>query len=67
MALNVYQWQSERSTKRLDELYNIDTLSSLSTQMEILSKKIDKLSASAMHVKNVCCDYCGKRHASIEC
>ena len=59
MALNVYQWQSKRSTtRRISRVHSIDTISTLSTQIETLSRKTDTMNASIMHVHNITCDLC---------
>ena len=43
MTLNAFNWQLERSNRKPVEIHSIDTLSSLSVQMKLLSKKMDSL------------------------
>ena len=56
MALNALQWKFKRQVRRPARVYSIDTLSSLLVQMEILSKKMDNLSASTIHLQKVTCE-----------
>ena len=45
-------------------VHNIDTLSTLSIQIEALSKKMDNMNESVMHVHNITYDLCGGRHTN---
>ena len=45
VSLNAYQWQYDRSARRIYENHSIDTISTLSKQMEALDRKIDNLNA----------------------
>ena len=60
MANNAFNWQSERANRKPAGIHSIDTLSSLSTQMELLSKKMDSLSTSSKHLKEGSCDLVGR-------
>ena len=49
MANNAFNWQSERSIRKSAGIHSIDTLSSLSAQMELLNKKMDNLNVAPHH------------------
>ena len=67
MTLNAYQWQSKRPIKRIQRINNIDTISALSTKIEVFSKKMDNLNASAMLVQAFTCNLYEGAHANIYC
>ena len=39
VSLNAYQWKYDRPTRRICENHSIDTISSLSMQIEVLAKR----------------------------
>ena len=49
MVNNVFNWQSERTNRKPAGIHNINTLSSLSAQMELLNKKMDGLNVMPHH------------------
>ena len=51
MANNAFNWQSERANKKPAGIHSIDTLSSLSTQMELLNKKMDGMNVMPHHTQ----------------
>ncbi|XP_017970395.1 PREDICTED: uncharacterized protein LOC108660654 [Theobroma cacao] len=66
MALNNYQWPSERSgSRKVVGAYEIDTMSNLAVQVAALSKKIDTLGVHA--VQNSICEMCGDGHSNDQC
>ena len=70
MATNSYQWQSDRSQPRKAAgIHSLDSVTSLSAQIEALNKKIDKMSmtAPAMQVQGVQCDQYGGGQRNIDC
>jgi len=62
MALNNYQWPSERGQpKRVRGKYDVDALTLLTAKMDAMTQKLDKLNVNAV---NSCahpplCDRCG--------
>ena len=70
MAMNSYQWQSDRSQLGMVvRVHGLDYVIALSTQIEALNGKIDKISmtASTMQVQGVQCEQYGGSHRSIDC
>src|SRR5262249_17668767 len=65
MATNSYQWQVDRaSTKKQAGVHNVDVVTALATQIELLSKKIDGMSMGQV----LTCELCGAPgHKSVEC
>ena len=53
MAKNGFNWQSERANRKSADIHSIDTLSSLSAQMELLNKKMDGLNVMPHHAYDV--------------
>ena len=51
MENNAFNWQSERANRKPAGLHSIDTLSSLSAQMELLNKKMDGLNVMPHHTQ----------------
>ena len=50
MALNNYQWSSERGQpKRVRGKYNIDALTLLTAKMDAMTQKLDKLNVNAVN------------------
>ena len=66
MENNAFNWQSERSNRKPAGIHSIDTLSSLSAQMELISKKMDSLSTSSKHLKEGSCDLVGRDYQDME-
>jgi len=71
MALNNYQWLSERGQpKRVGGKYEINALTLLTAKMDAMTQKLDKLN---VHAVNSCapsplCDKCGSlEHVSENC
>ena len=60
MANNAFNWQSERSTRKSAGIHSIDTLSSMSAQLELLSKKMDNLHSPSQHPKEASYDSVGR-------
>ena len=56
IAFNAFNQQSQRPTRKPAVIHSIDTLSSLSTQMELLSKKMDNLNSFSNYPKDASCD-----------
>ena len=52
MANNAFNWQSERANRKPNGIHRIDTLSSLSAQMEFLNKKMDGLNVMPHHAQD---------------
>ena len=52
MANNAFNWQSERANRKPAGIHSIDTLSSLSAQMELLNKKMDGLNVMPHHAQD---------------
>ncbi|XP_010247584.1 PREDICTED: uncharacterized protein LOC104590568 [Nelumbo nucifera] len=68
MTANNYQWHSERAqVRRQPELHNVDTYTTLSAQIDALSKKIYEMQLAGTHVQTVACEWCGGGHISTEC
>ena len=62
MAANVYQWPSERSTpKKTLGVHKLDVLTTLSSQVTSLSKKVSSLitQANVIRTPTKTCDLCG--------
>ena len=67
MASNNYNWQIEKGpTIRVVGVHKIDTLSTLIVQMEVLTRKIDKMQNPALHQQVLKHDWCGGGHSSRE-
>ena len=60
MANNAFNWQSEMSNRKSTGIHSIDTLFSLSTQMELLNKKMDNLNVAHHHSQDTSYDLNGK-------
>ena len=68
MAANAYQWLSERTTpKKVFEIEENDVFTKLSTQVEILTKQLENLTANAIHTQLGSCDFCGGDHSNGQC
>ena len=52
MANNAFNWQAERVNRKLAGIHSIDTLSSLSAQMELLNQKMDGLNVMPHHTQD---------------
>src|SRR5262249_26685393 len=65
MATNSYQWQVDRAaTKKQAGVHNVDAVTALAAQIELLNKKIDGMSVGIIMM----CDLCGvPGHKSVEC
>src|SRR5262249_45777508 len=65
MATNSYQWQVDRgATKKPTKLYNVDAVTALVAQIELLNKKIDGMSVGTV----ILCELCRvPGHKSVEC
>src|SRR5262249_24383784 len=65
MATNSYQWQVDRAaTKKQVGVRNVDAVTALAAQIELLNKKMDGMSVGVMMM----CKLCGvPRHKSVEC
>ena len=46
---------------------SVDEVSILFAQVEALRRNIDNFNTSNMYVQNIICDYCGGRHAYLDC
>ena len=68
MATNNYQWTADRvTTKRIQGVHEIDSLSALAAQVATLSRKLDNINVSAIHSTNTCCEFCAGNHMGINC
>ena len=69
MATNNYQWQADRSiSKRATGIHNVDAVTALAAQVELLNKKIDGLSVGGSPVPVMVCELCGTGgHHSTDC
>ena len=56
MANNAFNWQSERSIRKTAGNHSIDTLFALSTQMELLNKKMDNINIVSHHAHDMSYD-----------
>src|SRR5262249_30939398 len=65
MATNSYQWQVDRAaTKKQAGVHNVDAITALAAQIELLNKKIDGMSVGNVMM----CELCGVNgHKSIDC
>ena len=65
MAMNSYQWNTHEK-KKVTGFHEVDAVTSLATQVKLLSKKIDTLcvqrGASVMH-----CEGYGEGHSQNDC
>ena len=62
MALNNYQWSSERGqSKRVGGTYGIDTLTLLIAKLDAMTQKLDKVNVNVVNscVPSPSCDRCG--------
>ena len=50
MASNNYQWPNERATKKTASVYEIDGFSTLTSKVDSLSRKLDKISINAVQI-----------------
>ena len=53
MANNAFNWQSERANRKPASIHSIDTLSSLSAQMELLNNKMDNMNVSSHQTQDI--------------
>ena len=71
MALNNYQWSSERGQpKRVGGKYKIDGGTLLTAKMDAMTQKLDKLNVNAVSscAPSSLCDKCGSlEHVSENC
>ena len=71
MALNNFQWSSERGQpKRVGGKYEIDALTLLTAKMDAMTQKLNKLNVHAVSSYAPCplCDKCGSLdHVSENC
>lgn len=65
MALNSCQWSGHEG-KKVVGLHEVDAMSSLAAQIEVLSKKLDVL-ATLWNTSVMMCKDCGDGHNSIDC
>lgn len=64
MASNSYQWPVERQQlRRAAGVHEVDAITALAAQMEMLNKKIDRMQAHSP----IACDFCGGNHPNHEC
>ena len=68
MASNSYQWPIERlPVRRTSGVHNIDAITALAAQMQVLNKKIDGLQMQKPAIVAFMCDFCGEDHPNHEC
>ena len=68
MAMNNYQWHSSKAKlSKPAHVYNVDAITALAVQVEILSKKIDGLLITKQPTQVIECDLYGEGHGNQEC
>ena len=68
MASNNYNWQSDRKMGRKPAgMFQVDAFSTLASQMEVLTRKIDKLQTPSAQSQAFLCECCGGGHPNGEC
>ena len=67
MALNAFNWQSERSIRRPIGVHSIDSYSSLAAQMETLQQRMDRMNVFTMENQGVSYEYYREDHDSVDC
>ena len=68
MTSNSYQWLYQRMVPRkVIGVLDIDSLTSLVTQVHLLSKKFDAFEVNVMQSPTVTCDFGGDNHANSQC
>ncbi|XP_039146852.1 uncharacterized protein LOC120284115 [Dioscorea cayenensis subsp. rotundata] len=69
MALNHYQWTSERNTTpKPAGRHKVETLNLISAKVDALTQKFDKLNANVPSAANITCEICGSTgHLATNC
>lgn len=66
--MNSYQWQGTPSRlTKLAGVYDVDLVTTLTLQVEAMSKKIDRLSTVTKQTQLMHCDLCGGGHGNHKC
>ncbi|KAJ4716956.1 DNA-directed DNA polymerase [Melia azedarach] len=68
MAANAYQCPTEHLTsKKAFEIYEVDNLTTLTTQLTTLTKQLEAMIVNAIHIPSMVCKLCSGNRPSIDC
>ena len=65
MALNIFSWNTDRSTRKPSRIHSISTQAALAAQVEALQRQLNQMNAPQKQLLRF--EFCGGDHDSIDC